>query len=283
VGIAEMAIMEETAKDSIEDSTEAININGIERTCAVVADVAAAVGTSTGGIGGIDSSNSSHEAIQDSQQIPMHISSLSTPPNSEKKGEKGEEGVERGEKRGAEREQGKKALRVLAVDDSALNRKMLSKLLKAYGHTVDEVGDGQSALDRVKQSLEGGGDVAAYDVILMDSMMPGMDGPTATQRIRLIGYTGLIFGATGNAGQSDIDVFLASGANGVLVKPIDIDHFEEAVQGKLLVIVRVCLPVRCLTLPYRMIVLSWRIPSLVVNSFVSFLFFVRCLFIVSVL
>ena len=50
-----------------------------------------------------------------------------------------------------------------------------------------------------------------------------MDGPSATEAIRGLGYRGRILGVTGNAMQHDIDHFLSKGADRVLVKPVDID------------------------------------------------------------
>ena len=50
-----------------------------------------------------------------------------------------------------------------------------------------------------------------------------MDGPSATEAIRSLGYRGRILGVTGNAMQHDIDHFLSKGADRVLVKPVDID------------------------------------------------------------
>ena len=52
--------------------------------------------------------------------------------------------------------------------------------------------------------------------------MPNMDGPTATEAIRSLGYRGRIVGVTGNAMQHDIDHFIHKGADRVLVKPVDI-------------------------------------------------------------
>ena len=49
-----------------------------------------------------------------------------------------------------------------------------------------------------------------------------MDGPTATEAIRSLGYRGRIVGVTGNAMQHDIDHFLRKGADRVMVKPVDI-------------------------------------------------------------
>jgi CheY-like chemotaxis protein len=66
-----------------------------------------------------------------------------------------------------------------------------------------------------------------YDAILMDFMMPNLDGPSATKQIRDMGYKAPIFGVTGNGLQSDIDHFKAQGANKVFVKPFDVDEFHR--------------------------------------------------------
>jgi CheY-like chemotaxis protein len=68
--------------------------------------------------------------------------------------------------------------------------------------------DGLIAIEQVQRRLSiGNGDKTTYDAILMDFVMPNMDGPTATKQIRELGYNGLIFGVTGNALQSDLEFF----------------------------------------------------------------------------
>jgi signal transduction histidine kinase len=92
------------------------------------------------------------------------------------------------------------ALEVLVVDDSRLNRKMLLKCLRADGHECSECADGREAVAAVKERINhsNGGKGKPFDAILMDYMMPNLDGPTATREIRALGYTSLIFGVTGN-------------------------------------------------------------------------------------
>ena len=85
--------------------------------------------------------------------------------------------------------------RVLVVDDSPLNRKMLSKLLKSKGYNIEEAADGQIAVDKVKLEADAG---RHYDVILMDFLMPVMDGPAATRAIRAMRIRTPIFGLTGS-------------------------------------------------------------------------------------
>jgi CheY-like chemotaxis protein len=55
-----------------------------------------------------------------------------------------------------------------------------------------------------------------------------MDGPTATKEIRKLGYQGAIFGVTGNGLESDVTHFKNSGANHVLIKPLNYSDFLEA-------------------------------------------------------
>jgi CheY-like chemotaxis protein len=85
----------------------------------------------------------------------------------------------------------------LIVDDSGLNRKMLCRLLRASGYVFDEAEDGLFALDKVKAKMlvaVNGSEKGGFGVILMDYIMPNMDGPTATKAIRDLGYTAPIFG-----------------------------------------------------------------------------------------
>ena len=120
---------------------------------------------------------------------------------------------------------------LLVVDDSHLNRKMLSKILKAVGHTCEEADNGNVAVEQVKKIMCGeeqnGVERTEYDCILMDFNMPVLDGPSAASEMRSLGYKGRIVGLTGNGLQSDIDKYLSHGANQVFVKPIDMDAFQS--------------------------------------------------------
>ena len=116
---------------------------------------------------------------------------------------------------------------LLIVDDSSLNRKMLIKIFRIAGHTCDEAEDGVIAVSKVKEKMALSS--IPYNAILMDFVMPNMDGPTATKQIRSFGYKAPIFGVTGNTLDSDINYFLESGANQVLAKPFDISVFNRAI------------------------------------------------------
>jgi CheY-like chemotaxis protein len=67
-------------------------------------------------------------------------------------------------------------LRILLADDSADNRLLIRAYMRKTPYSLDEVEDGQQALDLIFHSH--------YDVILMDIQMPVMDGYTAVQKIR---------------------------------------------------------------------------------------------------
>ena len=116
--------------------------------------------------------------------------------------------------------------RVLVVEDNALNMEITTTLLKDYGIITEEAHDGQEAVQRVQQSEEG-----YYDLILMDIMMPVMNGLEATQAIRKLGRedckTIPIIAMSANAFSEDVRRSLASGMNGHLSKPVNIEKLEE--------------------------------------------------------
>lgn len=135
-------------------------------------------------------------------------------------------GEENADREGSDNKE-KKALRVLLVEDNAVNQRLASLMLKKEGCEVDVAGDGLKALEQLKQS--------AYDLILMDLQMPNMDGMEATRRIReieagsdLANYPGLaasphpvpIVGLSAHARKEDADKAKAAGMDDFLTKPI---------------------------------------------------------------
>ena len=120
-----------------------------------------------------------------------------------------------------------KRRRVLIVDDAILCRKFHRRMLGVFNADCFEASDGKEAVDIVRESMRND---APFDAILMDSNMPYMSGYEATELIRKLGFTGRIFGVTGNAFQSDIDQFIAYGADEVVVKPVSIDRYAYMVQ-----------------------------------------------------
>lgn len=109
-------------------------------------------------------------------------------------------------------------LKLLVVDDSAMNRKLLVRLLQNQGHRCDEAENGLVAVQRVQEAMNTG---EPYASILMDNEMPEMNGPTAAKKIRELGCDAFIAGVTGNVFSEDIALFKQCGANVVLAKPLE--------------------------------------------------------------
>jgi CheY-like chemotaxis protein len=105
-------------------------------------------------------------------------------------------------------------LKVLIVDDSDMNRKMLMRLLQAKGLTADVREDGQKAFDTIREDLE------AFKLVFMDNLMPNMNGMDATRAIRNAGYRYLIVAVTGNVMEDDVAKFLEAGVDIVISKPM---------------------------------------------------------------
>jgi CheY-like chemotaxis protein len=116
------------------------------------------------------------------------------------------------------------SLRVLVVDDAAINRKLLMRLLNNQGHVCEEAEDGLRAVEQVENAMKEG---KRYDSILLDYEMPVMNGPTAAKEIRVLGCDSLIVGITGNLLPEDVSFFKACGANSVLPKPVNLRDLVE--------------------------------------------------------
>ncbi|MEM7247472.1 MAG: response regulator [Acidobacteriota bacterium] len=118
-----------------------------------------------------------------------------------------------------------KSLRVLVVDDNAVNCKVAVRLLERLGHRAQSVSSGREAL----RQLRGIG----HDLVFMDMQMPEMDGLEATRRIRRgeagSDATGVrILALTAGAFETDRAACLEAGMNGFLTKPVRLEDLEAA-------------------------------------------------------
>src|SRR5574344_588073 len=115
----------------------------------------------------------------------------------------------------------KKKVKILLVEDNMLNQKLMFFNLSKMGFDLTIANHGQDAVDIYKEQF--------FDLILMDIMMPEMDGFEATSEIRNIekttGNKAFIIGLTANVLNSDRDKCLSGGMNEFLPKPFDIDEF----------------------------------------------------------
>eukprot|EP01036_Dinobryon_divergens_P028060 gene28060-biopygen22994 len=115
-------------------------------------------------------------------------------------------------------------LRLLIVDDSSLNVKVVVRLIESEkagpfaNATLLTADDGATAVEQLRTEMAAG---RAVHFILMDFVMVTMHGPEAARIMREeLDYRGAIIGITGNALPEDIDFFVSSGANQVVTKPL---------------------------------------------------------------
>ena len=124
--------------------------------------------------------------------------------------------------------------RILIVEDDVRNVYALTNILEPRGAKIDIARNGQEALDRLHKAASDPAE--AIDLVLMDVMMPVMDGLTATQKIR--NHPDLkklpVIMLTAKAMQDDQERCLAAGANDYMAKPLDVE--------KLLSLIRVWMP-----------------------------------------
>lgn len=109
------------------------------------------------------------------------------------------------------------ALRILAVDDHEVNRRTLALVLEPLGVELTSASDGLEAL----KCLE----ARAFDVVLMDVNMPGMDGREATRRLRAGGglnHDTPVIGFSAGVAHDEVEACRAAGMTDWLAKPLDI-------------------------------------------------------------
>ncbi|MEY3124169.1 MAG: hypothetical protein RLZZ573_689 [Pseudomonadota bacterium] len=115
-------------------------------------------------------------------------------------------------------------MRVLLVEDHMVNQKLAVNLLQRWGHQVVVADNGLLALDALA--------CQEFDLVLMDMMMPVMDGLEATRRIRAtqIGRRTPIIAMTANAMESDRQRCLEAGMDDYISKPIKVQELQQMLQ-----------------------------------------------------
>ena len=121
-----------------------------------------------------------------------------------------------------------KGKRILIAEDNELNAEIAKTVLEDVGALVTRVEDGQQAVELFKEKPAG-----TFDAILMDLMMPVMDGYTATKKIRSLEHSDAktipIIAMTANAFQEDAEKCIAVGMNAHLAKPLNIEKMMTTI------------------------------------------------------
>lgn len=119
-------------------------------------------------------------------------------------------------------------LKILLVEDNILNQRVVTFSLKKFQHEVVIANNGQEAVEKFSTDF--------FDVILMDIMMPVMDGFEATKKIREIEKSRAalrstpIIALTANTMDNDKEKCISHGMNDFLAKPFDIVKLQSVFQ-----------------------------------------------------
>jgi CheY-like chemotaxis protein len=104
-------------------------------------------------------------------------------------------------------------LRILSVEDNPFGRVVLNAILTELGHQAEFVGRGENAAQRIAQG--------SFDAVLMDMVLPGIDGIEAIRRIRALSAPTGRIAIIGVSGRSEDEAASrAAGANAFLIKPV---------------------------------------------------------------
>jgi signal transduction histidine kinase/CheY-like chemotaxis protein len=118
------------------------------------------------------------------------------------------------------------SLRILIAEDNPINRKLLNGMLTSLDFDVDTVNDGPEVLTALEES--------AYDLILMDCQMPGMDGDEVTRIIRegRVGKAGqsVIVAVTADVSASHKEKCMLAGMDDFLAKPVRLDVLKSGLR-----------------------------------------------------
>jgi response regulator of citrate/malate metabolism len=95
---------------------------------------------------------------------------------------------------------------------------MMHKMLKNmnFFYNIYTSSDGNEAIEKISNNL------LSINVIFLDKHMPNLDGITTAKKLRDLSYNNLIFGVTGDDNSTEITKFLHSGADNILIKPLNI-------------------------------------------------------------
>ena len=116
----------------------------------------------------------------------------------------------------------------LLVEDNLFNQTVARGILEHAGATLDVVGDGRQALERLREVP------GRYRIVLMDMQMPVLDGFSATALIRTeLGLTLPVIAMTAGVLESERERCIAAGISDFIAKPVVIEDMLEAIERQL--------------------------------------------------
>ena len=118
---------------------------------------------------------------------------------------------------------GGRPLRILIVEDEVVIADAVKSVLVADGRAVDIVGDGRLALEWTE--------TYAYDLVILDVILPGLDGFAICRALRKAGFAGAILMLTALADVQDRITGLDQGADDYLAKPFSMDELRARVRA----------------------------------------------------
>jgi DNA-binding response OmpR family regulator len=116
-------------------------------------------------------------------------------------------------------------MRILLVEDDACLADALGEALTDQRYVVDQVRDGETAWEQIR--------ILEYDLILLDIMLPKLDGITLCQRLRSYGYAVPILMVTARDMSNDKVIGLDAGADDYMVKPLDLPELLARIRALL--------------------------------------------------
>ena len=117
----------------------------------------------------------------------------------------------------------KEKLSILVAEDERVNRVVVDRILTKLGHKASCVESGEDALNALQKQ--------SFDLILTDIQMPGLDGMDTTRAIRNdLGIETPVIALTAHAMKGDRERFMASGMNGYIAKPFELDELQAEIE-----------------------------------------------------
>ncbi|GKZ37270.1 hypothetical protein AbraIFM66950_008727 [Aspergillus brasiliensis] len=166
----------------------------------------------------------SRHASQDSRRV--HTSKIASEASSPASRASGDEDHKVPEKPSRKSPSHPHERRILLVEDNVINLRILSRKLQTSGFHVIEASNGQEAVDAIQQQ-------ESIDCVLMDQVMPVMDGTTASRTIRQLDGPMAkvpILGVTANVRTAQKDEMLVAGMNDIIYKPYKMPDLIERIR-----------------------------------------------------